>query len=76
MPHTNAGGKDTQGENHPGGVSVILSMINVKSARDKNPRRVLSAFKMRIVVPDGKREKERISSSARTISEVKWMHKT
>lgn len=65
MPHTNAGGKDTQGENHPGGVSVILSMINVKSARDKNPRRVLSAFKMRIVVPDRrKREKERISSSA------------
>jgi hypothetical protein len=51
MPHTNARGKDTQGENHSGGVSVIFSMINVKSARparDKNPRRVLSAFKMGI----------------------------
>jgi len=35
MPHTNARSKDTQGENHSGGVSVIFSMINVKSARDK-----------------------------------------
>lgn len=75
MPHTNARGKDTQGENHSGGVSVIFSMINVKSARparDKNPRRVLSAFKMgdcrRAGTPD-REERERVR--ARTISEVK-----
>jgi len=70
MPHTNARGKDTQGENHSG-VSVIFSMINVKSARparDKNPRRVLSAFKMGIwprkTERQNVRKRERERSSA------------